>query len=222
MAKLKLPGRISAPDPGFSRRLEFEAAAENSPPTPLAVPLPPTRQAENTVVLPETETPSGSSNDPQPKGAAAATASAKRKRAAAPRTGTTPAPQRGLRASGEDMVTIRVLYRLPDELVARAGAWAEKARCPTGTVLRRAMIELRPELVAALEAGIDYRKIPAERAKQSAHRFDSSITISQDAHARLCTEIDPEGLAGLTPALSRWVRAKVIAHLEKFLTRAGY
>ncbi|MDS9469609.1 hypothetical protein RGQ15_18750 [Paracoccus sp. MBLB3053] len=220
MAKLKLPGRISAPDPGFSRRLEFEAAAENSPPTPLAEPLPPTRRAENTVVLPETETPSGSSNDPQPKGAA--TASAKRKRAAVPRTGSTPATQRGLRASGEDMVTIRVLYRLPDDLVVRAAAWAEKARCPTGTVLRRAMIELRPELVAALEAGIDYRDIPAERAKQSAHRFDSSITLSRATHARLCQEIDPEGLAGLTPALSRWVRGKVIAHLETWLARAGY
>ena len=97
-----------------------------------------------------------------------------------------------------------------------------KARCPPGTILRRAMAELRPDLVAALEAGIDYRDIPPERARSSSHRFDSSITLSRDAYGRLCREIDPEGIAGLTPALSRWVRAKAIAHLETYLTRAGY
>jgi len=42
------------------------------------------------------------------------------------------------------------------------------------------------------------------------------------AHTRLCQEIDPQGIAGLTPALSRWVRAKAIAHLETYLARAGY
>ncbi|SMP00150.1 hypothetical protein, partial [Paracoccus laeviglucosivorans] len=105
---------------------------------------------------------------------------------------------------------------------ARAAAWAAKARCPVGTVLRRAMAELRPALTAALEAGIDYRDVPVDRAKASAHRFDSSITLSRAAHDRLCTELDPEGLAGLTPALSRWVRAKAIAHLDAYLHRAGY
>jgi len=214
MAKLKLPGRISAPDPGFSRRLEFEAAAG-----PEEVPAP----APETETETETETASEPVKDGQATvSATAAKTSAKQKRGATPRPGGPSAPARGLRPSGEDMVTIRVLYRLPDELVARAAIWAEKARCPTGTVLRRAMIELRPELVAALEAGIDYREIPTERARQSAHRFDSSITLSRAAHTRLCQEIDPEGLAGLTPALSRWVRAKVIAHLETWLARAGY
>jgi len=219
MAKLKLPGRISAPDPGFSRRLEFEAP---SGPEEDPVPLPPVPE---TACPPknESETTGEAAKDRQATVAAVvAKATPRQKRGAVSRPGATPAPQHRLRPSGEDMVTIRLLYRLPDDLVARAAIWAEKARCPTGTVLRHAMSDLRPVLVAALEAGIDYREIPTERAKQSAHRFDSSITLSRDAHARLCQEIDPEGLAGLTPALSRWVRAKVIAHLETWLARAGY
>ncbi|MTH62162.1 hypothetical protein [Paracoccus litorisediminis] len=219
MAKLKLPGRISAPDPGFSRRLEFETATgpEEDP-----VPLPPVPETGCPPEI-ETATTGEAAQDRHATVAAVmAKAAPRQKRGAVSRPGAIPAPPRGLQRAGEEMVTIRVLYRLPDDLVARAAIWAEKARCPTGTVLRRAMADLRPELVAELEAAIDYREIPAERARQSAHRFDSSITLSRAAHARLCAEIDPEGLAGLTPALSRWVRAKVIAHLEIWLARAGY
>jgi len=209
MARLKLPGRITGSDPGFSRRLEFEASV---PKAETAVPKspPPSSTTETVDALPPqmpTESKAGSNGR---------TGTRKRRDG----TGSALPPEQP--PSGAEMVTVRVLYRLPDDLLARAAGWAEKARCPPGTILRRAMAELRPDLVAALEAGIDYRDIPPERAKSSSHRFDSSITVSRDAYSRLCKEIDPEGIAGLTPALSRWVRAKAIAYLDAYLARAGY
>ncbi|WP_142663747.1 hypothetical protein [Paracoccus laeviglucosivorans] len=42
------------------------------------------------------------------------------------------------------------------------------------------------------------------------------------AHDRLRQELDPEGIAGLTPTVSRSVRARVITHLDGFLEQQGY
>jgi len=209
MARLKLPGRITESDLGFSRRLEFEAPV---PKAETAVPKspPPSSTTETVDALPP-QMPAGAKSESKGR-----TVTRKRRQG----TLATLPPEQP--TSDAEMVTVRVLYRLPDDLLARATSWADKARCPPGTILRRAMSELRPDLVATLEAGIDYRDIPPERARSSSHRFDSSITLSRDAYSRLCREIDPEGIAGLTPALSRWVRAKAIAHLETYLTRAGY
>ena len=118
-------------------------------------------------------------------------------------------------------VKLRVTFRCPTDLAERATAWADKARCPVSAVFRKAMGELRPQLIERIEAGIEYTEVPSERMTDASHPFDTSMMISQAAYDRLTKEIDPEAMTGIEAPMSRWVRAQFLPHFDAWLTGKG-
>ncbi|WP_147101107.1 hypothetical protein [Paracoccus aurantiacus] len=118
-------------------------------------------------------------------------------------------------------VKLRATFRCPSDLAERATAWAEKARCPVSAVFRKAMGELRPQLIERIEAGIEYSEMPSDRMTDASHQFDTSMMISQAAYERLAKEIDPEAMTGIEAPMSRWVRAQFLPHFDAWLTSKG-
>lgn len=232
MARVKKPTRISATDPDFVRRLEFDlpedrlrevegAKALQDEPSPVQEKVADeqsakldTQSAQRTAQggTPSTALPA---LDPAKKPPQKSNRNVgKRKRQ----------PRATQKAKGDDEkpTVIRLVFGIPNNLTARADKWAVKARCPVNTIIQRVFAELRPALIERLEVGIKYDDVTHERAVDATHRFNTSVTISESASVRLSEELDPEGISGLTGPLSRWVREEMLKHLEKVLDHKGY
>ena len=83
------------------------------------------------------------------------------------------------------------------------------------------MGEIRPQLIARVEAGIAYTDVPNERMTDASHAFETSIMITQIAYDRLAKEIDPESMTGIEAPMSRWARAQFLPHFDAWLTSKG-
>jgi hypothetical protein len=123
--------------------------------------------------------------------------------------------------ASEEMVTIRIAFRVRADLVARAEAWGRTARCPARTILRTALRDLQPVLFEELP-GLDYRDISHARQIDVAARLDTTLTIAAELRDALQARLDPEGFNGLSPLLSRWMRDRFSAHCDAWLREAGY
>lgn len=233
MARVKKPTRISATDPDFVRRLEFDLpedrlreveGAKASPNEPS-----PDREQvalEQSAML-DTQNAQRTAQAGMPSKILPAVDPAKK---AAPKKSNSNVGERDrqprltqkARGDVEKSTVIRLVFGIPNNLTARADKWAAKARCPVNTIIQRIFAELRPALIERLEVGIKYEDISHERAVDATHRFNTSVTISESASVRLSEELDPEGISGLTGPLSRWAREEMLKHLEKVLDDKGY
>lgn len=124
--------------------------------------------------------------------------------------------------SERDRVTIRLAFRVPDDLTKRAELWAKKARCQVRIVLLKGFSEMREDLIAKLEKGISYTEIPHDRVARASTSLDTSVLVTVEARAKLTTEIDPEGLTGIEAPLSRWARAIYTKSFDRYLAENGY
>ena len=240
MARPKRPTRISATDPNFVRRLEFnlpeerlaavhddQSAASAKPPaeTEKAAEKPDidarSAQRNAQTVGRNTQTVERSAES----GAAISqtTISTETTSAAKPRVPRQSKKSRGVPTGSEkSAAVVRLSFGLPARLVSRAEVWAEKARCPVNSIIQRVFRELRPDLVSKLEEGIKHKDITQERAVDAQYRFNTTVTISAEASHRLTIELDPEGISGLSASLSRWAREEMIKHLDVSLSDKGY
>lgn len=232
MARLKKPTRISATDPNFVRRLEFnlpedrlqEAEGDKSPtdePPFVAEKVDDKRSAKRDTQNTEHTT---QTNSPSPALIAERPAKAARQRENRGEGKRKRPSTLALKAEGDvaKQTVIRLVFGIPNDLTARADQWAGKARCSVNTIIQRTFGDLRPAIIEQLEAGIKHEDISHERAVDATHRFNTSVTISETAAARLSAELDPEGISGLTGPLSRWAREEMLKHLEKVLNDKGY
>lgn len=227
MAKLKDRGMVLKRDDSFAARLDVAKSAEAPRPAEKAAPKPPAKK-------------SAEASAPTPKPAEKPTDTAAKPQISAPIPASEPAPASApdmsaapeARKNSEDMkapaeagrgpkIKLRVTFRCPTDLAERAAAWAEKARCPVSAVFRKAMGELRPQLIERIEAGIEYTEVPSERMTDASHPFDTSMMISQAAYVRLAKEIDPEAMTGIEAPMSRWSRAQFLPHFDAWLTGKG-
>lgn len=232
MARAKKPTRISATDPAFVRRLEFNLPEDRLQEIDgiAAAPgnqAPDTGEAANslnaqpndhsTLHKPKEFNTSLSVRSDKP-------ADPKKEKPGAADVKRRPRPRRaeGVNSGGEKPTVIRLAFGVPTDLTVRAEKWAAKARCSVNTVIQRTFAELRPELIERLEAGIRYQDISNDRATHTAHRFNTSVSISAHAAAFLASELDPEGMSGLTGPLSRWARDELLKQLSKVLAEKGY
>lgn len=225
MAKLKDRGMVLKRDDSFAARLDVAKPVQASQPAEKPAPKPPTKKsAEPSAPKPK---PADTSEEKpaKPPISAASTAS---EPSATPDISATIEP----RKTTEDMkvpveagrgpkVKLRATFRCPSDLAERATALAEKARCPVSAVFRKAMGELRPQLIERIEAGIEYTEVPSERMTDANHPFDTSMMISQTAYDRLVKELDPEAMTGIEAPMSRWVRAQFLSHFDAWLTSKG-
>ena len=232
MARVKKPTRISATDPDFVRRLEFDLPEDRL------------REVEGAKALPDELSPVQEKVADE-QSAKLDTQNAQRTAQTGMSSTTLPAvdpakkspqksnrnlgkrkrqPRETLKAKGDvkKSTVIRLVFGIPNNLTARADKWAANARCPVNTIIQRVFAELRPALIERLEVGIKYDDVTHDRAVDATHRFNTSVTISESASVRLSEELDPEGISGLTGPLSRWAREEMLKHLEKVLGDKGY
>lgn len=231
MAKLKDRAQITRRDPDFSRRLEVVKTSIETTPKPAPA------QTKQDSAIPDTNKPTIEPSTPVEMSNAAELKPVKKPSSsnegkARQRSKTSPSRQdvkaslskkTAASADGKDeKMRLRFGFRFPDELVQRAEAWAEKARCPVSAILRKSFGELRPILIETLERGIKYTEIPHDRVTDASASFDTSIMIDKNAYEKLVMEIDPEGMTGIEAPMSRWARVKFIEHFESYLEKNGY
>lgn len=226
MANLKARGLVLKRDDSFAARLDVAKPVEAPRPAEKPAPKPPADSGST-------------ASAPTPKPAEKPKELAQRTVVSAPITASEPksAPDSSTtqepRKTTEDMkatveadrgpkVKLRVTFRCPTDLAERATACAEKARCPVSAVFRKAMGELRPQLIERIEAGIEYTEVPSERMTDASHPFDTSMMISQAAYDRLAKEIDPEAMTGIEAPMSRWARAQFLPHFDAWLSSKGH
>lgn len=225
MAKLKDRGMVLKRDNSFAARLDVAKSVEASRPAEDPAPKLPVRKSADHPV--PAAKPAIKPYDTPAKPTISAPIVASETKAAAD----TSAPAEANKAASDTKVPVeagrgpkvklRVTFRCPSDLAERATAWAEKARCPVSAVFRKAMGDLRPELIERIEAGIEYTEVPNDRMTDASHPFDTSMMISQYAYDRLVKEIDPEAMTGIEAPMSRWVRAQFLPHFDAWLTDKG-
>lgn len=225
MAKLKDRGMVLKRDDSFAARLDVakpeetpRAAEKHAPKPPVkksaeasATTQKPAEKPKDTPVRPPISAPITVSEPEVPPEISAPSEARK----------TTDDVKAPVEADRGPKVKLRVTFRCPTDLAERAAAWADKARCPVSAVFRKAMGELRPQLIERIEAGIKYTEVPSERMTDASHPFDTSMMISQAAYDRLAKEIDPEAMTGIEAPMSRWVRAQFLPHFDAWLTGKG-
>ncbi|MFC3530240.1 hypothetical protein ACFOMH_18885 [Paracoccus mangrovi] len=225
MAKLKDRGMVLKRDDSFAARLDVAKPEEAPRPVEKSASKPPAKKSTEVSAPPPKPAEKPKNSPVKPQSSAPITAP---EAEATPDVSATTEP----RKTTEDMkvpveagrgpkVKLRATFRCPSDLAERATAWAEKARCPVSAVFRKAMGELRPQLIERIEAGIEYTEVPSERMTDASHPFDTSMMISQTAYDRLVKELDPEAMTGIEAPMSRWVRAQFLSHFDAWLTGKG-
>lgn len=225
MANLKARGLVLKRDDSFAARLDVAKPADAPRPAEkTAQKAPAKKSADASAPLPkQVEEPKDQAAQP----AVSAPIPATEPDAAPDISAAEEAPSTASNAKVPDeagrgpKVKLRVTFRCPSDLAERATAWAEKARCPVSAVFRKAMGDLRPQLIERIEAGIEYTEVPSERMTDASHPFDTSMMISQAAYDRLAKEIDPEAMTGIEAPMSRWARAQFLPHFDAWLTGKG-
>ncbi|WBU58596.1 hypothetical protein [Paracoccus sediminicola] len=224
MANLKARGLVLKRDDRFAARLDVAKPVAAPQPAEKPAPKP---SAKKSALTPRPK-PADTPQDKPAKPPISAPITASEPDAAS--ESSAPAEARktteDMKAPGEagrgPKVKLRATFRCPSDLAERATAWAEKARCPVSAVFRKAMGELRPQLIERIEAGIEYSEMPSDRMTDASHQFDTSMMISQAAYERLAKEIDPEAMTGIEAPMSRWVRAQFLPHFDTWLTGKGH
>lgn len=225
MAKLKDRGMVLKRDDSFAARLDVAKPAEPLPPVAKPATKSPVKKSAAASVQPPMAADKAKDQATQP--AVSAPIPATEPDAAPDISAAEEAPSTAsnakvpVEASRGPKVKLRATFRCPSDLAERATAWAEKARCPVSAVFRKAMGELRPQLIERIEAGINFTEVPDCRMMDASHPFDTSMMISQDAYDRLAQEIDPEAMTGIEAPMSRWVRAQFLPHFDAWLTSKG-
>lgn len=222
MANLKARGLVLKRDDSFAARLDVAKPVDAPRPADKPAPKPSAKKSSDvSAPLPKSaETPKELPTRP----AVSAPITASEAEAAPDNSATTESRQTSadmkatVEAGRGPKVKLRVTFRCRTDLAERATAWAEKARCPVSAVFRKAMGELRPQLIERIEAGIEYTEVPNERMTDASHPFDTSMMISQTAYDRLVKELDPEAMTGIEAPMSRWVRAQFLSHFDAWLT----
>ena len=225
MANLKARGLVLKRDDRFAARLDVAKPVDAPQPPEKPAPKPSAKKSDEAITPRPKPADTPQDKPAKPPISAPITASepeaASQISAPAAARKTTEDMKAPVEAGRGPKVKLRATFRCPSDLAERATAWAEKARCPVSAVFRKAMGELRPQLIERIEAGIEYSEVPSDRMTDASHPFDTSMMISQAAYDRLVKEIDPEAMTGVEAPMSRWVRAQFLPHFDAWLTSKG-
>ncbi|SDE83386.1 hypothetical protein SAMN05421538_11261 [Paracoccus isoporae] len=225
MANLKARGLVLKRDDRFAARLDVAKPVDAPQPPEKPAPKPSAKKSAEAITPRPKPADTPQDKPAKPPISAPITASepeaASQISAPAAARKTTEDMKAPVEAGRGPKVKLRATFRCPSDLAERATAWAEKARCPVSAVFRKAMGELRPQLIERIEAGIEYSEVPSDRMTDASHPFDTSMMISQAAYDRLVKEIDPEAMTGVEAPMSRWVRAQFLPHFDAWLTSKG-